>query len=73
MAVGCTWQSGMEWNARVIKDVVDQMSYMIEENHESFKGIWFSGFMRVGQEGPLEMITPHVVRVVRKGVGHNLN
>jgi hypothetical protein len=61
------------WNARAIKDVVDQISDMIKEYHESFKGIWFSGFVRVGQEGPLEMITTCAVRAVSKGVGHNLN
>jgi hypothetical protein len=27
------------WNARTIKDVVDQMSNMIKECHESFEGI----------------------------------
>jgi hypothetical protein len=45
--------SNQGWNAMAIKDVVNQMSDMIEEYHESFEGIWFSGFVRVGQEGPL--------------------
>jgi hypothetical protein len=62
------------WNARAIKDVVDQMSDMIkEEYHESFEGIWFSGFVRVGQEGPLEMITTRAVHAVSKGAGRDLN
>jgi hypothetical protein len=59
------------WNTRAIKDVVDQMSNMIKEYHESFKGnCWFSGFVWVGQEGPLEMITTravHAVRVMGRG------
>ncbi len=50
-----------------IKDVVDQISNMIEEYHESFEGIWFSGFVRVGQEGPLEMITTRAMRTVSYG------
>jgi hypothetical protein len=33
------------WNARAIKDVVVQIYDMIKEYHESFKGIWFSGFV----------------------------
>ncbi len=44
-----------------IKDVVNQMSDMIKEYHESFEGIWFSGFVWVGQEGPLEMISINTV------------
>ncbi len=40
------------WNARAIKDVVIQMYDMIKEYHDSFKGICFSGFVRVRQEGP---------------------
>jgi hypothetical protein len=59
------------WKARAIKDVVDQMSNMIEDYHESFEGIWFSGFVRMGQEGPLEMITTCVVCVVSYRAGHN--
>jgi hypothetical protein len=39
------------WNAMAIKDVVDQMSNMIKEYHESFEGICFSGFVR-GARGP---------------------
>jgi hypothetical protein len=61
------------WNARAIKDVVKQMSNMIKEYHESFKGIWFGRFVRVGREGPLEMITTCAVRTVSKGVGRGLN
>jgi hypothetical protein len=59
------------WNTRAIKDVVDQMSDMVEEYHESFKGIWFSGFVQVGQEGPLEMITTCAVRAVNYGAGRD--
>ncbi len=61
--------SNQGWNAMAIKDVVDQMSDMIKEYHESFKGIWFSGFVRVGREGPLEMITTCAVHVVSYGAG----
>jgi hypothetical protein len=61
------------WNTRAIKDMVDQMSNIMEEYHESFRGIWFSGFVQVRQEGPLEMITTHAVRTVSKVAGHNLN
>jgi hypothetical protein len=61
------------WNARAIKDVVNQISDMIKEYHESFKGIWFSGFVRVGREGPLEKITTCAMRRVSKGVGRDLN
>ncbi len=59
------------WNARAIKDVVDQMSNMIEEYNESFKGIWFSGFVQVGREIPLEMITTRAVRRVSYGAGQD--
>ena len=59
------------WNARAIKDMVDQMSDMIKEYHESFEGIWFSGFVWVGQEGPLEMITTRTVHAVSYGAGQN--
>ena len=59
--------SNQGWNARAIKDVVNQMSDMFKEYHESFKGIWFSGFVRVGQEGPLEMITTCTVLTVSYG------
>jgi hypothetical protein len=61
-----------QWNARAIKDKLVQMSDMIEEYHESFEGIWFSGFVWVGQESPLEMIITHKVHTVSKGVGHDL-
>jgi hypothetical protein len=59
------------WNTMAIKDVVNQMSDMIKEYHESFEGIWFSGFVRMGQEGPLEMITTGAVRTVSYGVGRD--
>jgi hypothetical protein len=55
------------WNARAIKDVVNQMSNMIKEYHESFEGIWFSGFVQVGQEGLLEMKTTRAVGAVSYG------
>ncbi len=45
------------WNVAAIKGQLKLMSSMIEERHEHFKGIWFSGFVRMGQGGPLEMIT----------------
>ncbi len=59
------------WKARTIKDMVNQMSDMIKEYHESLEGIWFSGFVQVGQEGPLEMITTHAVRAVSYGAGRD--
>jgi hypothetical protein len=59
------------WNARAIKDMVDQMSDMIEEYHESFKGIMLSGFVQVGQEGPLEMITTRAAHAVSCGAGRD--
>jgi hypothetical protein len=65
--------SNQGWNARSIMDVVNQKSKMIGEYRESFKGDWFSGFVRVGQGGPLEMITTCAVRAVSKGAGRNLN
>ncbi len=40
------------------------MSSMIEEHHEHFTGLWFSGFVRMGRGGPLEMITTSKVRAV---------
>ncbi len=47
------------------------MSSMMEEHHERFKvkGIWFSGFVRMGGGGPLEMITTGKVCVVTNGGG----
>jgi hypothetical protein len=37
------------WNARAIEDVVDQMSDMTKDYHESFEGIWFSsGLLHFG-------------------------
>ncbi len=59
------------WNAMAIKDVVNQISDMIEEYHESFESNWFSGFVRVGQEGPLEIITTRAVRAVSYGAGQD--
>jgi hypothetical protein len=40
------------------------MSSMIKEHHVHFKGVWFSGFVRMGQRGPLQMITTCKVRRV---------
>jgi hypothetical protein len=52
------------WNAAAIKGQLKIMSSMIEEHHEHFTGVWFSGFVRMGQGGPLEMITTHKVHAV---------
>ncbi len=52
------------WNAAAIKGQLKIMSSMIVEHHEHFTGIWFSGFVRMGQGGPLEMITTLKVRTV---------
>jgi hypothetical protein len=49
--------SSQRWNAAAIKDQLKLMSSMIEGHHECFTGVWFSGFVRMGQGGPLEMIT----------------
>jgi hypothetical protein len=49
---------------RAIKGQLEIMSSMIKEHHEHFTGIWFSGFVRVGQGGPLEMITTREVHAV---------
>jgi hypothetical protein len=57
------------WNAMAIKDVVNQMSNMMEEYHESFEDIWFSGFVLVGQEGLLKMLTTRAVHAVSYGAG----
>jgi hypothetical protein len=57
------------WNAEAIKGQLNVMSSMIEEHHERFKGIWFSGFVRIGQGGPLEMITTPKVRAVSNAGG----
>jgi hypothetical protein len=57
------------WNTATIKGQLDQMSSRLEEHCARFKGIWFSGFVRMGQGGPLEMITNHKVCVVSNGGG----
>ncbi len=48
----------------VIKGQLGIMSSMIKEHHECFTGIWFSEFVRMGQGGPLEMITTLKVHMV---------
>jgi hypothetical protein len=45
------------WNAAAIEGQLELMSSMIKEHHERFIGVWFSGFVRMGRGGPLEMIT----------------
>jgi hypothetical protein len=57
------------WNAAAIKGQLELMSSMIKERHANFKGLWFSGFVRMEQGGPLEMITTCKVRVVSNGRG----
>jgi hypothetical protein len=52
------------WNAAAIKGQLKLMSSMIEEHHEHFTSVWFSGFVRMGQGGPVEMITTCKVRAV---------
>jgi hypothetical protein len=56
--------SSQEWNTAAIEDQLKLMSSMIEGHHEHFTGVWFSGFVRMGQGGPLEMITTRKVRAV---------
>jgi hypothetical protein len=56
------------WNAAAIKGQLKIMSSMIEEHHERFTGVWFSGFVRMGQGGPLKMITTHEVHMVSSWV-----
>jgi hypothetical protein len=56
--------SNQGWNAAVIKGQLNQMLFMIEEHHSCFDGIWFSGFVKMGQEVPVEMITTCKVRTV---------
>jgi hypothetical protein len=56
--------SSQGWNAAAIEDQLKLMSSMIEGHHEHFTGIWFSGFARMGQGGPLEMITTCEVHAV---------
>ncbi len=37
------------WNAAAIEGQLELMSSMIEERYERFTGVWFSGFVRMGQ------------------------
>ena len=60
------------WNAVAIKGQLKLMSSMIKEHHEHFKGVWLSGFVRMGQGGLLEMITTCKVCTVSNGV-HDAN
>jgi hypothetical protein len=55
------------WNAVAIKGQLKLMSSMIKEHHEHFKGVWFSGFVRMGQGGQLEMISNYKVCAVSNG------
>jgi hypothetical protein len=57
------------WNAVAIEGQLKLMSSMIEERHEHFKGVLFSGFVRMGQGGLLEMITTCKVHAVSNGGG----
>jgi hypothetical protein len=52
------------WDMATIKDKLDQMSTMIMRYHACFQSNWFSGFVRKGQRGQVEMITTHEVRAV---------
>jgi hypothetical protein len=61
------WQSWMD--AVAIESQLNQMSSMIGEHHACFAGVWFSGFVRMGRGGPLEMITTSKVHVVSNGGG----
>jgi hypothetical protein len=56
--------SSQGWNTAAIEDQLKLMSSMIKGHHEHFTSIWFSGFVRMGQGGPLEMITTRKVRTV---------
>jgi hypothetical protein len=56
--------SSQGWNAAAIEHQLKLMSSMIKGHHGCFTGIWFSGFVRMGQVGPLEMITTREVRTV---------
>ncbi len=51
-------------NAAASEDQLKLMSSMIEGHHERFTGVGFSEFVRMGQGGPLEMITTREVRAV---------
>ncbi len=57
------------WNVAAIKGQLKLMLFMIKEHHEHFKGVWLSGFVRMGQGGPLEMITTWEVHGVSNGGG----
>ena len=52
------------WDMATIEDKLDQMSTMIMRYHACFQSNWFSGFVRKGQRGQVEMITTHEVRAV---------
>ncbi len=56
--------SSQGWNAAAIEDQLKLMSSMIKGRHECFTGVCFSGFVRMGQGGPPEMITTREVRTV---------
>ncbi len=56
--------SSQGWNAAAIEDQLQLMLSMIKGHHEHFTGVWFSGFVRMGRGGPLEMIITCEVRVV---------
>jgi hypothetical protein len=59
-------------NAVAIEGRLNQMSWMIEEHQAYFDSIWFSGFVRMGQGGPLDMITTCKVHAVsNRGHGSN--
>jgi hypothetical protein len=52
------------WDTLAIERELDQMVTMITRYHSCFQGIWFSGFVRMWQGGPVEMITTCNVHVV---------
>jgi hypothetical protein len=56
--------SSQGWNVVAIEDQLKLMSSMIKGHHERFTGVWFSGFVRMGQGGPLQMITTRKVHPV---------
>jgi hypothetical protein len=60
------------WNAAANEGQLNQMSSIIKEHHACFDSIWFSGFVRMGQGGLLEMITTCKVHAVGNG-GHDSN
>ncbi len=53
-----------QWDTASIECKLNQMANMITRNHSHFQGSWFSGYVRMGQGGPVEMITTHNVRAV---------